>query len=103
MNRLIASLLSLMPTLTPSTATPAAQDKTVAAGNTAFGCDLYGQLRREQGNVFFSPFSISTALAMTAAGAEGETLAEMAKVLHLPGQSTAHAEFAGLIHDGLRH
>ena len=43
---------------------------------------LYGQLRSQDGNLFFSPESISTALAMTYAGARGDTAAEMAKTLH---------------------
>ena len=47
--------------------------KQVAADNNAFALDLFQQLRAEPGNVFFSPYSISTALAMTAAGARGET------------------------------
>jgi serpin B len=61
----------------------------LVAGNTAFGCALYGQLQSERGNLFLSPFSISTALAMTAAGARGKTLDEMEKVLHLPAHAPA--------------
>ncbi|MCS6866779.1 MAG: serpin family protein [Gemmataceae bacterium] len=61
----------------------------LVAGNTAFGCDLYGQLQSERGNLFLSPFSISTALAMTAAGAKGKTWEEMEKVLHLPPNAPA--------------
>jgi len=53
----------------------------VESGNQ-FALELYQQLRTEDGNVFFSPSSISTALAMTYAGAAGETEAEMAKTLH---------------------
>lgn len=63
-------------------------------GNTAFALDIYGQLRTQPGNLFFSPYSISTALAMTIAGARGDTAAEMAKVLHLPAKP--HAAFAQL-------
>lgn len=48
-----------------------------------FAMKLYGELCRKDGNVFCSPYSISTALAMTAAGARGETLAQMQKVLGL--------------------
>jgi len=68
---------------------------TVVNGNTAFALDLYQQLRREPGNLFFSPYSISTALAMTYAGARGETEKQMAKALHfdLP-QEKLHAVFA---------
>ena len=64
-------------------------------GNTEFACDLYGKLKTNSGNVFFSPFSISAALGMTAAGAKGDTLTEMLKTLHLPGEN-AHAGFAEL-------
>ncbi|MCU0723283.1 MAG: serpin family protein, partial [Planctomycetes bacterium] len=55
----------------------------VVAGNTGFACDLYAKLRETPGNLFVSPFSVSTALAMTLAGARGGTEAEMAKVLRL--------------------
>jgi serpin B len=55
----------------------------VVEGNTRFALDLYGRLRGQEGNLFFSPYSISAALAMTSAGARGETADEMAKVLHL--------------------
>jgi serpin B len=68
----------------------------LAEGNAAFGYDLYAKLAAEDaGNLFFSPFSISTALAMTAAGAKGTTLDEMKKALHLPPD--AHAGFADLL------
>ncbi len=50
-----------------------------------FAADLYARLRSEAGNVFLSPFSVQTALAMTAAGARGTTAAEMFKVLRLWG------------------
>ncbi len=52
--------------------------------NNTFAFDLYGKLREGGGNLFFSPFSISTALAMSYAGAQGQTAAEMAKTLHFP-------------------
>ena len=58
----------------------------VRSGNQ-FAIDLYQQLRSEEGNLFFSPTSISTALAMTFAGADGETEAEMAKTLHFDLQN----------------
>jgi len=54
----------------------------VAKGDNQFAFDLYAKLRGEKGNLFFSPYSISTALAMTRAGAHGETAAEMDKTLH---------------------
>jgi serpin B len=50
--------------------------------NTHFALDLYSRLRDEERNLFFSPFSIHTALAMTYAGARGETAKEIAGTLH---------------------
>jgi len=54
----------------------------VVEGNNAFAVDLYGHLRARSGNLFFSPESISTALAMAYAGARGDTAAQMEKTLH---------------------
>jgi len=56
--------------------------KTIVAGNTAFALQLYGKLRSPDGNLAFSPYSISSALAMTCAGARGETARQMEQVLH---------------------
>lgn len=50
-------------------------------GNSAFALDLYGTLREREGNLFYSPHSISVALAMMYAGARGETARQMEEVL----------------------
>jgi serpin B len=55
--------------------------KMLVQGNSEFAFDLYARLSKEKGNIVFSPYSISTALAMTYGGARGETAKEMAKVL----------------------
>lgn len=55
----------------------------VVAANNQFAFDVYAHLGRQPGNLFFSPYSLSTALAMTHAGARGETAEQMAKTLHL--------------------
>jgi serpin B len=60
---------------------PEADRAALREGNTAFALKLHGQLRDEPGNLFYSPHSISTALAMTYAGARGETEAQMAAAL----------------------
>lgn len=66
----------------------------LTAGNEAFAFDLYRSLRSQAGNLVFSPFSISMALAMPYAGARGTTEAQMGQVLHfdLP-QGTLPAAF----------
>ena len=67
-------------------------------GNTEFALDLYTRLGNHEGNLFLSPYSVSTALAMTYAGARGETARQMADVLCF---STApeqlHSTFAALL------
>ncbi len=80
-----------------------ADQKKQVAGNTEFALDLYHQLQKELGkkgessNLFFSPYSISTALAMTYGGARGETEKQMAEVLHFfPEQERLYRAFAAL-------
>lgn len=55
---------------------------TLVNGNSAFAFDMYQALSEEGGNLFYSPYSISLALAMTYAGARGETGQQMADALH---------------------
>ncbi len=54
---------------------------TLATGNGTFAISLYKVLGDKKGNLFFSPYSISTALSMTYLGARGTTAKEMAKTL----------------------
>jgi serpin B len=69
----------------------------IVAYNNKFAFDLYGTLCAEKGNLFFSPYSISSALAMTYAGANGETAKQMAKTLFFGASPDAlHAAFAEL-------
>src|SRR5260370_10509386 len=69
----------------------------VIKGNTEFAADLYASLRDQRGNLFFSPYSISTALAMTYAGARVHTAAEIAKTLHFSlHQAHLHPAYAAL-------
>ena len=65
-------------------------------GNSAFALELYSKLDRT-GNVFLSAYSISSALAMTYAGAKGNTAAEMEKALHFDlGSAATHPAFSEL-------
>jgi serpin B len=57
-------------------------EKVILDGNREFALNLYAQLAKNDGNIFFSPYSISTALVMTYAGARNETEKQMAETLH---------------------
>jgi serpin B len=66
-------------------------------GNTVFALNLYQQLGTRPGNLFFSPYSISTALALTYAGARGNTERQMARVLQFNAEGQRlHASFGEL-------
>jgi serpin B len=66
-------------------------------GNSAFAFDLYQALSAEDGNLFYSPYSISLALAMTYAGARTETEKQMADTLHYTlSQDSLHPAFNAL-------
>jgi serpin B len=63
-------------------------------GNSAFAFDLYQALKGKEGNLLYSPYSISLALAMTYAGARSETAEQMADTLHfLLEQDRLHPAF----------
>jgi len=70
---------------------------TLVSGNSAFAFDLYQALREEDGNLFYSPYSISLALAMIYVGARGETAQQMADTLHFVlSQDCLHPAFNSL-------
>ncbi len=80
----------------PEEIAPAAAE--VVAGNNAFAVDLYRELAgSETGNLFLSPFSISTAFAMVYGGARGQTADEIADVLHFSGQDQLHPCYHALL------
>ncbi len=78
----------------PKPPTPAEQSSFASSSNR-LGYDLYAKLAAQSGNVAFSPASIETALAMTWAGAHGETAEQMRKVLHFGNDKTADLAAAG--------
>lgn len=65
--------------------------------NNAFALDLYVRLASKDGNLFFSPTSIQTALAMAWAGARGKTAGEMASTLHLDSEPQAATQLGALL------
>ena len=88
----------------PDRAGPSATDEEVndlVRGNNVLAFDLYRTLSAgDDGNLFYSPYSISMAMGMTYAGASGETERQMADALHfLLPQDTLHPAFNTLYLD----
>jgi serine protease inhibitor len=88
--------ISMLPE-TPRSFESSPEIKSVVDANNVFALDLYQKLKDKPGNLFFSPYSISSALAMTCAGARGQTEMEMTNVLHfnLPSEKL-HSAFKTL-------
>jgi serpin B len=80
-----------------SAATELASISRLATDNNAFALNLYARLASAGGNLFLSPYSISTCLAMTYTGARGETAQQMARTLHFKSEPPLLADtFAAL-------
>ncbi|XP_049443908.1 leukocyte elastase inhibitor [Epinephelus fuscoguttatus] len=70
----------------------------ISSSNTGFALDLFRTLSQTNptGNIFVSPLSISSALAMVYLGAKGDTAAQMAKALSFSSGEGVHADFQTL-------
>src|SRR5215813_5844445 len=74
------------------------RNSTLAVANNEFGFDLFQQLKRQAANknIFFSPLSVTMALAMAYNGAEGETKQAMARALRIQGPEDQGMDLAEL-------
>ena len=74
--------------------------KQVANANNQFAIDLYQQINKQakqaENNIFFSPYSLSTAMAMLYAAAEGETKHQIQKTFHYPTPAILNPNSAAL-------
>uniref|UniRef100_A0A3P9K3B3 Leukocyte elastase inhibitor n=1 Tax=Oryzias latipes TaxID=8090 RepID=A0A3P9K3B3_ORYLA len=70
----------------------------IHSSNTEFALELFRTVSQANptGNVFFSPLSISSALAMVYLGARGDTAAQMGKALQFSSNKGVHADFQTL-------
>ena len=97
-------ILTPVPSETPATKGPGMRPSgddlgDLTQANAAFAYNLYRELSTTDGNLFFAPHSISTALAMTYAGAGGGTESAMAETLRFPiPPESLHGAFESLAH-----
>lgn len=81
----------------PKVKASAADIAAATKGDAAFALSLWSKAATGPGNVFLSPASARVALAMTSAGARGETQKQMAAVLGLPSDPSVHNGMGGLL------
>ncbi|MBI5844820.1 MAG: serpin family protein [Deltaproteobacteria bacterium] len=113
---LLVLLLFSFPHLFPGTyrtwilkAPPMANDKratkegitAMVGANNRFAIEFYSQLKNKPGNLFFSPYSISTALAMLYEGARGTTATEIQTAVSLPGDGNIRKPAIAAIYNRL--
>jgi len=93
------------PDITRPPASPADSQKNVVDANNQFALDLYKNLAEDpeyrEKNLFFSPFSISSALAITYEGARGDTAREIQEVFHFPEDTVMMREGFSEINAGI--
>jgi serine protease inhibitor len=80
------------------------EEAALVSANTQFAFALYGELAQRtapDGNLFFSPYTVSTALGMTWCGARGRTAEQMAVALHLPDDPARLPALFALLDRGL--
>lgn len=81
----------------PSVEVNMTDTKQIAIASNRFALDMYRELAGKDENLFISPWSLNTALAMTYEGARGKTAEEMRSVLHLSGdESVRRQSFSSL-------
>ena len=92
-SRLLCFFTSLIPLLIS-----AKNPQGIVEGNNKFAFKLYNELKSDkEKNLFYSPFSISTALAMTYAGARDSTALQMRQTMNFPKGEKFHTGFKNLM------
>ncbi len=91
---------STQPTSVDNTGSTQTGIQEVVNANNKFAFDLYSEFNKtKKGNIFYSPYSISAALAMTYEGAKGQTANEMKSVFHFPENNVLRPSFSAIYSD----
>ncbi|PIS30097.1 hypothetical protein COT42_03705 [Candidatus Saganbacteria bacterium CG08_land_8_20_14_0_20_45_16] len=75
--------------------TASCEENIASASSNLFAFDLYSELKKEQGNLFFSPYSVFTAMTMISGGAGSQTAEQLRHGLRLLTPD-AHGSLANL-------
>uniref|UniRef100_A0A8C5MQ71 Leukocyte elastase inhibitor n=1 Tax=Leptobrachium leishanense TaxID=445787 RepID=A0A8C5MQ71_9ANUR len=94
------SMLVLLPDDINGLAQVSRNMDSLSASNGTFALNLFQRLSEDnKSNLFFSPFSVSSALAMVFLGTKGNTAAQMSQVLQFDKAKALHTDFQTLISD----
>jgi serpin B len=100
-----SNLELLTPPVQAGPGQPVTLNMSVTDANNRFSADLYREIATDNatggGNIFFSPFSISSALALTYEGARGTTADEIRSVFYFPVNDTSRREGFASINAGI--
>ncbi len=98
--RLISSVFFWLIALLFSPVAFSSQDITyVVNANNQFSFDLYAKYKTKDRNIFFSPYSISSALAMAYEGSKGKTREEIQQVLHFQKDGSSFRQAFQALHN----
>ena len=105
----IAATLILMVLVAGCTSVQMADDskateegvQSVVDANNQFALELYSRIKGDDGNIFFSPYSVSTAFSIAYEGARGETAEEMQSVFHFPEDEIVRRSSFARLHNNL--
>lgn len=86
---------------TPSKPVSSKEVDEVVMANNKFALNLYSEYKKDSGNIFFSPYSISTAFAMVYEGAKGKTAEEIQKLFNYPTNSNLRRQSFSAIYNDL--
>jgi len=87
-NASVSGQLKAMPEKVDDSKASLADQQAVSSANNKFAIDFYKNIKSEEGNLFYSPYSLSTAVSMVYEGAKGNTKEEMKDVFYFPEDSS---------------
>jgi serpin B len=95
-SRFLSPCILLVLALTAWGDAPRPEVGPLVQADNLFALDLFGRMRQQEGNFVFSPYAVSSSLALTSFGARGRTADELNRAIHLLDQERLHDAFQAL-------